>query len=234
MSGLNKAPVRLMRYLWRIYFIGMMLGSPARLFANLQQQSWYKNMLLHWLRDYINGNKGDCLEIGCGPGIFSAELAAKGVRVTAVDSSRSMIEFAKRRFAAAPTKPEFAIANAKHLEFFDQCFDLVVAASLINVVREPVAVIREMLRVARDDGYIAVLVPSPSLNPSNAAKYSQAHALSHSHAAALGLWASAARKLSRHELENYFQLAGAVNLRIEEGLDGMVFFAYAQLNTASL
>ena len=234
MKAPNIFPARLIRHLWRIYFVAMMLGSPVRLFANLQQQRWYKNMLLHWLRDYLTNETADCLEIGCGPGVFSAELAAKGMRVFAIDSSRSMIEFAKRRYSGASTKPQFAIANAKRLELFDQGFDLVVAASLINVVSEPVAVIREMLRVTRGDAYIAVLVPSPMMNRSNAAKYSQTHALSHSHAAALSLWAGAARKLSRQELEDYFQRAGAVNLRIEEGLDGMVLFAYAQSNAALL
>jgi len=48
-----------------------------------------------WLVAALGLKPGDCvLDLGCGPGLYAAQLAEKGLRVTGVDYSRRSIEYA--------------------------------------------------------------------------------------------------------------------------------------------
>jgi len=213
---------------WSAYFIALMLSNPPRLFATLQDQRWYRQMLQDWLKEAIAAGATNCLEIGCGPGVFSRSLASQGLAVSAVDNSKSMINYAKRQRRQEQSNPDFRLGNAYQLDFPPQQFDLVAAASLINVTPQAVTVIKEMLRVSHPNGLIACLTPSPDMSPANAEQYIKTHRLKNADAAALRLWSSRARKLSRQQLLEYFQAAGARNIRIKPGLDGMVLYSYAQ------
>lgn len=53
---------------------------------------------------------GDVLELACGPGTFTSELAAHATSVTALDASREMLEIAAARTAAV-TNVRFAQAD---------------------------------------------------------------------------------------------------------------------------
>ena len=76
------------------------------------------------------------LDIGCGNGKISAEIAARVPqgRVVGVDASAKMIAFADEH-AAAYSNVEFAVADARHLTF-KQEFDLVVSFNALHWVPE--------------------------------------------------------------------------------------------------
>ncbi|MDJ0381746.1 class I SAM-dependent methyltransferase [Streptomyces sp. G-G2] len=99
------------------------------------------------------------LDVGCGPGTITADLAelvAPG-RVTAVDASQDVIEQA-RQYAAERglTGIEFATADVHALEFPDASFDVVHAHQVLQHVGDPVRALREMRRVCRPGGIVAV------------------------------------------------------------------------------
>lgn len=213
------------RLAWTSYLIIMMLTRPVQLFATLQRQRWYSRMLHEWLDELATKMPGAWLELGCGPGVFSAELAQKGIKMTAIDRSSGMIRFAKRHFGAHANL-DFQLGNAHQLGLVERSFDVVLAASLINVVDDPQSVIKEMIRLCRHNGVIAVLLPSPDMNSQNAEKYINKFRLKGFDAAALRLWSSRAGKLSQHQLLQLFQAGGAENIRIALGLEGMVFYVY--------
>ena len=51
--------------------------------------------IVNWLVDYLGLQPGDgVLDLGCGPGLYCARLAARGLRVTGVDYSRRSIDYA--------------------------------------------------------------------------------------------------------------------------------------------
>ena len=91
---------------------------------------------------------GTTLEIGTGTGLFAAEIAARGGRVVGIDASREMLRKAR-------TRVPVCAADAARLPFRDGSFDRAFLVAVLDFVEDPVAVLREALRVSR--GTVAVL-----------------------------------------------------------------------------
>lgn len=93
------------------------------------------------------------LEVGSGLGLLAVETAsaARDVRVVGVELSREQI-------AAAAQDPRvtYRQGDAHALDFPDDSFDLVYARYLLEHVARPDAVVREMRRVVRPGGRVAV------------------------------------------------------------------------------
>lgn len=87
------------------------------------------------------------VEVGCGSGYYSevlADLVPGGVRYTGIDYSDAMIARAQARYPAA----SFEVADATHLPYTDNAFDIVFnGVSLMHIIDYPAA-IREAARVA--------------------------------------------------------------------------------------
>ena len=97
------------------------------------------------------------LELGCGEGRVARDLGDRGHRVTAVDSSPTLLEAA----SLADSDGEYVLADAADLPFSDETFDLVVAYnSLMDIEGMPGAV-REAARVLRPEGHVCVCVTHP-------------------------------------------------------------------------
>ena len=63
------------------------------------------------------------LDIACGEGTFAVAMAKKGFRVTGVDRSPQMLEFARERTERENAKVEFLLQDMRSL-FFEDRFDL--------------------------------------------------------------------------------------------------------------
>ena len=97
------------------------------------------------------------LEIGVGTGL-SATAYPAGCRVVAIDLSAHMIERAQVRLAKRGIRHvSLCRMDAAHLAFADARFDAVYAPYVMNVVPDPVSVMREMLRVCRPSGRLVLL-----------------------------------------------------------------------------
>lgn len=101
------------------------------------------------------------LEIGCGTGAVARALARRddfSGHVLGVDQSVPFVH-AAQRFAqqeGLAASAEFAVADAHHLEFPPTSFDVVIAHTLISHVGDPLAVLREMARMARPGGAVVL------------------------------------------------------------------------------
>ncbi|MCT4353154.1 methyltransferase domain-containing protein [Streptomyces sp. Je 1-79] len=100
----------------------------------------------------------DVLDVGCGPGTITADLAALVApgRVTAVDAAEDVLD--KARAVAAERglrNVEFAVGDVHALDFPDDSFDVVHAHQVLQHVGDPVRALREMRRVCRPGGVVA-------------------------------------------------------------------------------
>jgi ubiquinone/menaquinone biosynthesis C-methylase UbiE len=99
------------------------------------------------------------LDIGCGPGTITADLAAlvPDGHVTGVDREPAVLE--RARAAAAErgvANVDFAVADVHALDYPDDTFCVVHAHQVLQHVGDPVRALREMRRVTKPGGYVAV------------------------------------------------------------------------------
>ncbi len=106
------------------------------------------------LADVVAGQR--VLDVGCGPGALTAELAMRlGPQgVTAVDPSEPFVA------AAAERNPGVRVerASAEDLPFGDSEFDAALAQLVVHFMADPVAGLREMARVTSTQGVVAACV----------------------------------------------------------------------------
>jgi phosphatidylethanolamine/phosphatidyl-N-methylethanolamine N-methyltransferase len=97
------------------------------------------------------------LEIGVGTGL-SAMAYPASCKVIAIDLSAHMIGRARARLARRGVHHvTLCRMDAARLAFPDACFDAIYAAYVMNVVRDPVTVARDIIRVCRPSGRIVLL-----------------------------------------------------------------------------
>lgn len=99
------------------------------------------------------------LDIGCGPGTITADIAARVAPgpVLAVDQSADVLDVARGEVERRSlSNVSFATADVHNLEFQDDAFDVVHAHQVLQHVADPVRALREMRRVCRPGGIVAV------------------------------------------------------------------------------
>jgi 2-polyprenyl-3-methyl-5-hydroxy-6-metoxy-1,4-benzoquinol methylase len=101
------------------------------------------------------------LELGCGTGYFTRELARSGADIVAIDVSPELLEIARSNCSAPNVRYE--IQNAYRLSYPDAAFDSVVGSSVLHHL-EVEAALREIYRVLKPGGTIYFTEPN-MLNP---------------------------------------------------------------------
>ena len=101
------------------------------------------------------------LELGCGTGSFTRELARSGADVVAIDVSPELLEMAKANCSAPNV--QYQIQNAYALTYSEGTFDSVVGSSVLHHL-EIEAALREIYRVLKPRGTILLTEPN-MLNP---------------------------------------------------------------------
>jgi len=101
------------------------------------------------------------LELGCGTGSFTRELARSGADVVAIDVSPELLEMAKANCSAPNV--QYQIQNAYALTYSEGTFDSVVGSSVLHHL-EIEAALRKIYRVLKPRGTILLTEPN-MLNP---------------------------------------------------------------------
>jgi ubiquinone/menaquinone biosynthesis C-methylase UbiE len=98
----------------------------------------------------------EALDVGCGTGFLSLELAAHGHRVTGIDFAPAMLAEARRKAAERGAAIRFEEGDAEQLPFATGSFDLVMSRHLLWTLPHPEAAITEWIRVLRPGGRLVV------------------------------------------------------------------------------
>jgi SAM-dependent methyltransferase len=101
------------------------------------------------------------LELGCGAGHFTQELARSGADVVAIDVSPDLLQIARTNCGAPNVK--YQIENAYELSYDDAVFDSVVGSSVLHHL-EIERALRDVYRVLKPGGTIFFTEPN-MLNP---------------------------------------------------------------------
>lgn len=123
--------------------------------SNRRRNEWVVSLLDVQPRDRA-------LEIGFGPGVAIRELArrASDGLVCGIDPSRVLLRQARRRNAAAVRsgRVDLRLASVERLPSFEEPFDKIVSVNVIGLWIRPVERLRELRRLLRDGGTIAIAI----------------------------------------------------------------------------
>jgi SAM-dependent methyltransferase len=105
---------------------------------------------------FLSGTPGPrVLNAGAGQGTFSMRLADRGFDVTSSDSSPAAVAVLRARVGG-----EVAQADVTDLPFGDGSFDAAVLGEVLEHIPDDTAALREVARIVRPDGVLAVSVPA--------------------------------------------------------------------------
>lgn len=96
------------------------------------------------------------LDVGCGSGQLALIAAKDGLQVTGVDIASNLVERARARAQAEGLQARFEEADAEALPFEDAIFDVVASRIAAMFAPRPDLVAKELLRVCKPEGTIAM------------------------------------------------------------------------------
>lgn len=108
-----------------------------------------------WLARSVSASSTRVLDIGCGAGPMSRELAREGRTVIGLDLSENELDEA-RRLGPGP----WVRADALHLPLADGSVDAVVSSMALAVIEDTSTLLDEVNRVLRLGGMFAATVPT--------------------------------------------------------------------------
>jgi SAM-dependent methyltransferase len=92
------------------------------------------------------------LDAGCGAGLLAQLAGTRGAAVSGVDAAQGLLEVARGR----TTRGEFQCGDIEALPCADATFDVVTAANAIQYAADPACAVRELARVCRPGGQVAI------------------------------------------------------------------------------
>jgi len=95
------------------------------------------------------------LEVGCGTGRISSQIVKKKADLTVLDIGENLVRQVCEKYSCRGIT-----ADACHIPFPDNMFDVVISSECIEHTLEPIQAIREMCRVCREGGSVCITSPN--------------------------------------------------------------------------
>jgi 2-polyprenyl-3-methyl-5-hydroxy-6-metoxy-1,4-benzoquinol methylase len=127
-------------------------------FDRVEQHRYEKEWHIPDAADFAGAKELRVLEIGCGVGTDGLQFARAGAIYTGVDLTDAAIDLARKNFASAGMQGEFRMADAEHLDFPDQSFDIVYSHGVLHHTPDIGAALREIHRVLKPRGQAIVML----------------------------------------------------------------------------
>lgn len=117
-----------------------------------------RNMVL---KMFNNLRVGLVLDIGIGPKpLIDIELLRKGYLVVGIDIAHSFISAAKRMLKQSNLEGRFVVSEATNLPFSSSIFDVCLCSEVMEHLKKPEALLREIDRVLKPDGKLILTTPN--------------------------------------------------------------------------
>jgi ubiquinone/menaquinone biosynthesis C-methylase UbiE len=127
-------------------------------FREIEDRRYSFHYHLRDLFSRLRGSHGKLLEIGCGIGVDSIQLAKCGFDVTAVDLTENALAVAREFAAHRAVGIDFRLGNAESLEFPDESFDAVYSFGVLHHTPDIEKSVAEVRRVLKPGGTAYVML----------------------------------------------------------------------------
>ncbi|MBI3752513.1 MAG: class I SAM-dependent methyltransferase [Deltaproteobacteria bacterium] len=100
--------------------------------------------------------KGIVLDVGCGTGNYSLELAQQGIKVIGIDSSFDMTAFAKMKAETLGLHLNFIVGNVEAMPFKNDVFDGALSITILCFASNTEMTVDEIKRVVKPEGDVVL------------------------------------------------------------------------------
>jgi len=132
--------------------------ASSAYFDQIEDRRYRWHYHLKDLFSSLEGSSGELLEIGCGIGVDSIQLARCGFRVTGIDLTRAAIDIAETHAKLRGLAVNFRTGNAETLEFADESFDAVYSFGVLHHTPKMHKAISEVHRVLKPGGMAYIML----------------------------------------------------------------------------
>ena len=139
------------------YYTGAERASDSY-FNDIEERRYRTHYHLPELFESMDGTDQRLLEVGCGIGVDSIQLAKRGFQVTAVDLTENALAVAKQFAARREATVDFRLGNAEGLDFPDESFDAVYSFGVLHHTPDIERSVAEVHRVLRPGGRAYVML----------------------------------------------------------------------------
>ncbi len=98
------------------------------------------------------------LELGCGMGYNAQRLAQNGARLIVMDLAPNAVRLTRERFTLRRLSAQFLIADAEHLPFNDETFEMIFSSGVIHHSPDTQAAADEITRALQRGGESTVMI----------------------------------------------------------------------------
>ncbi|GAA0442074.1 class I SAM-dependent methyltransferase [Virgibacillus sp. AGTR] len=125
-------------------------------------ESGSRHQIVPFIKKHSKPNCQQLLDIGCGDGYGAYKLYKEGYRVTGMDLSKKMIDYAQSQL---PDEITFIHGDINQLPFDDSAMDGIMAINVLEWTENPDKALDELKRVVREDGFLCVGILGPTAGP---------------------------------------------------------------------
>lgn len=128
------------------------------------EKDLYPNLFIRkkYILDLIT-KKGNCLDVGCGPGNLLLDLARRGNKVWGIDISEKMVEEAKNLLAVADIDSfnvNIEAGDFQKKDYPEGFFDVIVAAGFLDYSYDPEEALKKMSYLLKKGGELIISIPN--------------------------------------------------------------------------
>lgn len=131
-------------------------GTPEY-FAQVERRRYELEPFIEEFADFASTRDRDVLEIGVGLGTDHVQFARAGARLTGVDLTDHAVELVRRRVELEGLESDVRQADAEHLPFEDDSFDVVYSWGVLHHTPDTAGAVAEALRVVRPGGRVCMM-----------------------------------------------------------------------------
>lgn len=109
-----------------------------------------------YIEKAAGGFKGkQVLDVGCGGGLLSEALAARGAQVQGIDLAEEVLQAARLHLESSGVNVEYRAISAEALAAEQpECFDLVTCLEMLEHVPDPGAIVQACAKLVRPGGTV--------------------------------------------------------------------------------
>lgn len=115
-------------------------------------------------REIFSKATGNVIMIGAGTGNDFKSFPSD-VKIKAIDFSQKMLDIAKNKIQQSPSPLELKLEDVQSLSYNDKSFDSAITSCVFCSVPDPVKGLKEVFRVLKPGGSLAMFEHTDSKNP---------------------------------------------------------------------